>query len=603
MKGWYLPAFFYLSMNLDAWITIAVITTCFVSLVMTRWAADVVLMGGLTLLLVFGILTPEAALSGLANEGMVTVAVLFVVSAGLRETGAINWITDTLLGRPSSVGNAQLRIMAPVAAMSAFLNNTPVVAMLIPAVNDWARKYQISVSKLLMPLSYAAIVGGTCTLIGTSTNLIVNGLVIKESGGDGLSMFELAWVGVPCVVLVFFYVLIASKWLLPERKSAITQFSDVRQYTVEMLVEPGSGIDGKSIEDAGLRQLNGLYLVEIERRNNILPAVSPKERLEGNDRLVFAGVIDSVVDLQKIRGLKPASDQVFKINTPRPDRSFIEVVVSDTSPMLSKTVKDSQFRSHYNAVIIAVSRNGEQLRMKIGEVILQPGDTLLLEAPLAFIERHRNSRDFFLVSELQGSSPPRHDRAVLSLAILLVMVVLVSTGLVSMLKAAFVAAGLMMLSRCLTGSNARRSVDLQVLVVIAASFGLGQALYQTGGADYLAGLIVELTGDGDPLIALAAVYCATALLTAMITNNAAAVLMFPVVLSMATTLGVSYMPFVIVLMVAASTSFATPIGYQTNLMVFGPGGYHFADFIRMGLPLTILVGCISLLIVPMVWPF
>jgi len=590
-------------MNLDAWITIAVITSCFLSLILTRWAADVVLMGGLTLLLVLGILTPEAALSGLANEGMVTVAVLFVVSAGLKETGAINWITDTLLGRPSSTGNAQLRIMAPVAAMSAFLNNTPVVAMLIPAINDWARKYQLSVSKLLMPLSYAAIVGGTCTLIGTSTNLIVNGLVIKESGGEGLSMFELAWVGIPSVILVFFYVLIVSKWLLPERKSAVTQFSDVRQYTVEMLVEPGSSIDGKSIEDAGLRQLSGLYLTEIERRGNILPAVSPKERLEGNDRLVFAGVIDSVVDLQKIRGLKPASDQVFKINIPRPDRSFIEVVVSDTSPMLSKTIKEGRFRSLYNAVIIAVSRNGEQLRMKIGDVVLQPGDTLLLEAPLAFVEQHRNSRDFFLVSELQGSSPPRHDKAVLSLAILLVMVVLVSTGLASMLKAAFVAAGLMILSRCLTGSNARRAVDLQVLVVIAASFGLGQALYQTGGADYLAALIVDLAGDGNPFIALAAVYAATALLTAMITNNAAAVLMFPVVLAMASTLGVSYMPFVIVLMVAASTSFATPIGYQTNLMVFGPGGYHFSDFIRMGLPLTILVGIVSLLIVPLVWPF
>ncbi len=579
------------------------ITTCFLALILTRWAADVVLMGGLTLLLVFGILTPEAALSGLANEGMVTVAVLFVVSAGLRETGAINWISDTLLGRPSSVSNAQLRIMAPVAALSAFLNNTPVVAMLIPAINDWASKYQLSVSKLLMPLSYAAIVGGTCTLIGTSTNLIVNGLLINESGGEGLSMFELAWVGIPCVVLVFFYVLIASKWLLPERKSAITQFSDVRQYTVEMLVEAGSSVDGKSIEDAGLRQLSGLYLVEIERRGHILPAVSPKQRLEGNDRLVFAGVIDSVVDLQKIRGLKPATEQVFKINTPRPDRSFVEAVVSDTSPMLSKTVKEGQFRSLYNAAIIAVSRNGEQLRMKIGEVILQPGDTLLLEAPAAFINQHRNSRDFFLVSELQGSSPPRHDRALLSLSILLVMVLLVSTGIVSMLKAAFVAAGLMIISRCLTGSNARRAVDLQVLVVIAASFGLGQALHQTGGADYLAGLIVDLAGDGDPLIALAAVYCATALLTAMITNNAAAVLMFPVVLSMAMTMGVSYMPFVIVLMVAASTSFATPIGYQTNLMVFGPGGYHFSDFIRMGLPLTVLVGVVSLLIVPLIWPF
>lgn len=590
-------------MNVEAWITIGVITICFLTLVLTRWAADVVLMGGVTLLLVFGILSPEAALSGLANEGMVTVGVLFVVSAGLRETGAINWITDFLLGRPTSVASAQMRVMTPVAVMSAFLNNTPVVAMLIPAVSDWARKYQLSISKLLMPLSYAAIVGGTCTLIGTSTNLIINGLLIKESGTEGLTMFELAWIGVPCTVLAFIYVLTASKWLLPERKSAITQFSDVRQYTVEMMVESRSSIDGKSIEAAGLRQLSGLYLIEIERRGHILPAVSPKELLEGGDRLVFAGVVDSVVDLQKIRGLKPATDQVFKVNVPRPERSLIEAVISDTNPLLGKSVKEGKFRSHYNAAIIAVSRNGEQLRIKIGDIVLQPGDTLLLEAPGDFADHHRNSRDFFLVSQLLGSNPPRHDRALLSLSILVGMVLLVSFGVLSMLKAALLAAGLMIISRCLTGNIARRAVDWQVLIVIAASFGLGQALHQTGGADHLANKIIDIAGTGHPVIALAAVYFATALLTAMITNNAAAVLMFPVVLSMASSLGVSYMPFLIVLMVAASASFATPIGYQTNLMVFGPGGYHFSDYIRMGLPLTILVGCICLLIVPLIWPF
>ncbi len=590
-------------MNVEAWITIGVITLCFLSLVFSRWAADVVLMGGVTLLLVLGILSPEAALSGLANEGMVTVGVLFIVSAGLRETGAINWITDFLLGRPTSTSSAQMRVMAPVAAMSAFLNNTPVVAMLIPAVTDWARKYQLSISKLLMPLSYAAIVGGTCTLIGTSTNLIVNGLLIEESGTEGLAMFEMAWIGVPCTILTFIYVLFASKWLLPERKSAITQFSDVRQYTVEMMVEERSSLEGKSIEEAGLRQLSGLYLIEIDRRGHVIPAVSPRQVLESGDRLVFAGVVDSVVDLQKIRGLKPATNQVFKVNVPRPERNFIEAVISDSNPLVGKSVKEGKFRSRYNAAIIAVSRNGEQLRLKIGDIVLRPGDTLLLEAPSDFIDHHRNSRDFFLVSQLLGSRPPRHNRALISLSILAGMVILVSTGVLSMLKGALLASGLMIITRCLTGNIARRAVDWQVLIVIAASFGLGQALHQTGGADYLANQIVNIAGTGDPIIALSAVYFATALLTAMITNNAAAVLMFPVVLSMASSLGVSYMPFLIVLMIAASTSFATPIGYQTNLMVFGPGGYHFSDFIRMGLPLTVLVGGVCLLIVPLIWPF
>lgn len=300
-------------MSLEAWITVAVIGICFAILITTKLAADVVLVGGVTLLLLFGILSPEAALSGLSNEGMVTVGVLFIVSAALRETGAINWLSDLLLGQPSSKRSAQLRVMAPTAILSAFLNNTPVVAMLIPAVSDWARKHQISISKLLMPLSYAAIVGGTCTLIGTSTNLVVNGMLIESKPDSGLGMFDLAWIGVPAVLLVFAYVLLASHWLLPERKSAITQFSDERQYTVEMMVVPNSGIDGKSIEEAGLRQLGGLYLIEIERRGHIIPAVSPTTLLEGDDRLVFAGVVDSVVELQKMRGLKPAATQIFKL--------------------------------------------------------------------------------------------------------------------------------------------------------------------------------------------------------------------------------------------------------------------------------------------------
>ena len=241
-------------------------------------------MGGLTILLLFGVITPEQALSGLANEGMVTVAVLFIISAGLKETGAINWISDSLLGRPKNEADAQLRIMAPVAFLSAFLNNTPVVAIMIPVITDWARKYQLALSKLLIPLSYAAIIGGTCTLIGTSTNLIINGLIIKETNSTGLGLFELSWIGVPCAILTFIYVLVTGRWLLPKRKSAINQFIDVRQYTIEMIVEADSPLEGKTIEEAGLRQLEGLYLIEIERRNNILPAVSPYERLEGGDR-------------------------------------------------------------------------------------------------------------------------------------------------------------------------------------------------------------------------------------------------------------------------------------------------------------------------------
>lgn len=587
----------------EAWFTLAVVALCFLLLVFTAIAADIALMAGLTLLLVAGVLTPEQALSGLANEGMVTVGVLFIVSAALKETGAIHWIAQFLFGRPSSTGHAQLRVMAPVAVLSAFLNNTPVVAMMIPAIHDWAKKYRLSVSKLFIPLSYAAIIGGTCTLIGTSTNLVINGLVMSETEHkQGLGMFELAWIGVPCTLITFIYVLVSSRWLLPERKPVIDQAADAREYVVEMVVEASSPLVGKSIEEAGLRQLPGMYLIEIERGERVLVAVSPHERIEADDHLVFAGVVDSVIDLQKIRGLKPATNQLFKLNTPRVDRSLIEAVVSNSCPLVGKTIRDGRFRSVYSAAIIAVARNGEKIRKKIGDIVLQAGDTLLLETHSNFLLQHRNSRDFFLVSELSDAKPPRHERASLSIGILLVMVVFAASGVLSMLEASMLAAGALIMTRCIGGGVARRAVDWQVLIVIAAAFGLGQALYVTGAADSLAQGLLGFT-TGEPMMALALVYCVTTLLTAMITNNAAGVLMFPVALSISATLGVDFMPFVVVVMVAASASFATPIGYQTNLMVYGPGGYHFADFIKIGVPLTLLVGVVTVFLAPIVWPF
>ncbi len=585
----------------EAWFTLSVVALCFAALALSRVGPDLVLVAGLTLLLLAGVVTTEQALSGLANEGMVTVAVLFVVSAALKETGAIYWLTHALFGKPRSTAHAQLKVMAPVAALSAFLNNTPVVAMMIPAIHDWARKYQLSVSKLFIPLSYAAIVGGTCTLIGTSTNLVVNGLVMSETDRhEGLGMFELAWIGLPAVVVTLLYVLLASPRLLPERKPVIAPSADAREYVVEMEVEPDSPLIGKSIEQAGLRRLPGMYLIEIERGGEVLVAVSPHERLHANDRLVFAGVVDSVVDLRRIRGLKPATDQLFKLDSPRKERRLIEAVVSNTCPLVGKSIREGRFRSRYNAAVIAVARNGEKLRQKIGDIVLRPGDTLLMEAHANFVDQHRNSRDFFLVSELTDSAPPAHERAPLAIAILLGMVGLAASGVLSMLEAALLAAGLLIASRCIDGGGARRAIDWQVLIVIAAAYGIGQAMTATGAAAALAHALVGPVADS-PLAALAMVYLVTALMTALITNNAAAVLMFPVALSLAETLGVSFMPFVVTVMIAASASFATPIGYQTNLMVYGPGGYHFSDFIRLGVPLTLLVGLVTVAGAPLVW--
>lgn len=587
-------------MTWDAWFVFAVISMCFGLLATNRFSPDLILMGGVTLFLVSGIISPSQALAGLANEGMVTVAVLYVVVTGIRETGGINWIVQSVLGVPKSLANAQIKVMAPVAALSAFLNNTPVVAVFIPAVEDWAKRHQISVSKLMLPLSYAAIAGGTCTLIGTSTNLVINGMLVTETTNSDLGIFDLAWVGVPVTLVVFAYVLITQSWLLPERRPAVCKYSDVREYTVEMLVEPDSPLVGKTIEQAGLRQLPGLYLIEIERKGKILTAVPPNEILLGDDQLVFVGVVDSVIDLQRIAGLKPATNQVFKLDSHIDKRCLTEAVISNTSPLVGKTVREGRFRSIYNAAIIAVARNGEKISQKIGNIKLRAGDTLLLVSNPAFVEQQHNSRDFYLVSGLPDAQPIRHKLAPLALMILFGMVVTVAFGWLSMLKAAMLAAGLMIITRCTTGRIARRAVDWQVLIVIAASFGIASALQNSGAASAIAQWGISIA-QGNPMLALTFVFVLTALFSTIATNNAAAVIMFPIALSTSESLGVSFLPFAVVIMVAASASFATPIGYQTNLMVFGAGGYHFKDYFYFGAPLTVIVGIVTISIVPLVW--
>ncbi|MEA3277865.1 MAG: SLC13 family permease [Pseudomonadota bacterium] len=591
-----------INLGWEGWFSLAVVLFCFAMFASGRVAPDIVTSAGLTLLLVAGVVSPADALSGFSNEGMLTVAVLYVVVTGLTETGAIGWIVHSLLGRPGSPLRAQLRLMAPVAALSAFLNNTPVVAIFIPAVQDWAKRHRLELSRLMIPLSYASIAGGTCTLIGTSTNLVVNGLYRTSTDGPGFGMFDLAWVGLPVVGAVLLYMFTAGHWLLPRRASAAESYEDVRQYTAEMLVQPDSPLVGKSVEDAGLRQLPGLFLVEIDRRGQVIPAVSSYQVLEAGDRLVFAGILDSVVDLQCIRGLVPATNQVFKLGGRRQGRCFVEAVLSDSCPLVGKTVREGRFRTRYNAVIIAIARNGERIKRKIGDIELKTGDTLLLECRPSFVEQQRNSRNFLLVSQIGNSHPLNHDNALTAGAIVAAMVLTVSAGWLSMLEAALLAAGLLILTRCTDACTARRSPDWQVLIVIATSFGIGAALEETGAAALLASGLIGLAG-GDPWLTLALVFLAAALLTSLATNNVAAVLVFPIALQAAHAMQVSSAPFVVTLMVAASASFATPIGYQTNLMVFNAGGYRFSDFLRVGLPLTVVVGLVTVLIVPVVWSF
>jgi len=590
-------------MPLEAWITVAVLLLVFGLLAFTRIAPDLIFLGALTLLIACGILTPSQALAGASNPGVVTIGVLYVVAAGLQETGVMASAASKLLGRPKSVVTAQTRMMLPVLGMSALVNNTPIVAMWLPVLGDWAKKHRISVSKLMLPLSYAAILGGACTLIGTSTNLVVGGLLVEQAHiAQPLHLFEIGKVGLPCAIVGIIYVLLTSRFLLPDRKPIEGEFEDPKEYTIEMLVEPASPLIGQTIEQAGLRQLRAMYLMEINRDDEVLAAVDPKTRLQQNDRLVFVGIVESVVELQRIRGLAPATDQVFKLDAPRSRRMLIEAVVSNTCPLIGRTVRDGHFRTIYDAVIIAVSRNGERIRKKIGDITLQPGDTLLLETHQRFLDQQRNSRDFFLVSKIEGFRAPRHERANRAALIFLAMVLLAGTATLDLLTAAMLAAGGMIMLRCCSPAAARANVKWEVLLAIAASLGLAQAMINTGIAKTVAEGMLQITRD-TPIATLAGVYLLTMFCTELMTNAGAAVIMFPIGLKAAESLGVSVLPFAIAVMLAASFGFATPLGYQTNLMVYGPGGYKLQDFLKMGIPLNLLMATIAVPLIPVFWPF
>lgn len=589
-------------MTFEGWTVVAVIASCLTLLITTQISVDLILLAGLSFLLIFGIIAPEDALAGFSNEGMLTVAALYVVAAALKETGAIQYITQKIMGEAKTVRAAQARIMAPVMIMSAFLNNTPIVASFIPALEHWSKKTRVPVSKMLIPLSYAAILGGTCTLIGTSTNLILNGLLIEEGTVRSLGLFEPALVGIPCAIAGFFYLLVFGDKLLPSRGEAFENFKDPREYTIEMLVPVGSTLINKTVQTAGLRQLPGLFLVEIYREDQVIPAVSPNQKLRENDRLIFAGIVDSIVDLQNIDGLVPATNQVFKLDTPKQNRVLVEAVVSSSHPVKGRSIKEGNFRDRYNAVVLAVSRSGERVKEKIGDIVLKTGDTLLLEAHPGFLRQYRNSNHFYLISPIEGAVHTNFEKSGIALVILVGMIALAGTGILSMLQAAILACGLMIVTRSIRYSVSIESIDWRVLIAIAASLGIGSALKTTGVATLLASTMLE-AGSKDILLMLGLTYLITWGLTELITNNAAAVLVFPIALSLAESLGLNFIPFAIVIIMAASASFSTPVGYQTNLMVYGPGGYRYTDYLKIGLPLNLMVAIITLSLVPVFWEF
>lgn len=634
---------------LHPWFAVAVTVAVFAFLQFRRGAPiDLLFVAAVCLVTLTGIISPAQALAGFANPAVLTLASLLVIAAALRSAGVLDVIGGKLLGAVQTERGALYRLAATLIAASAFLLNTALVAMMAPVVVDWCRRRGVSPSRLMIPLSYFAILGGVCTLIGTSTTLVVNAKLSDEYASRQqaaedhaaahpsdeeqiahhqafaesvapMSLFEIGKVGLPCAIIGGVFLVLIGPKLLPNRTDLIEKLDEARrEYLVEMLVQNECPLIGKTVEDAGLRSLPGLFLIEIDREGDIITPVTPRDKIKAGDRLIFTGVVTTIVDLEKIPGLTPAADMTYEFHPrTRQKRRLTEVVLSRSSPIIGQTVREAGFRQRYNAAVVAVHRNGLRVTNKIGNIRLEPGDTLLLQTQTDFVASYRHSREFYLVSSVEGAEPRRHDRAWLAgllAAGLIVWLVAMSlfqfdpvwTGLPAI--AALTIAAAMIISGSLRIAEARQAIDLQTIVTVAAALGLGLALTESGAAGYLAGGLIESVGlvvDDvyKPYVLLIAVYLITMVFTELITNNAVAAMLFPLAVETAWKGGYDARPFIMAISLAASLSFVTPVGYQTNLMVMGPGGYRSSDFWKCGGPLAIVVAVTALTLIPLIWPF
>lgn len=575
-----------------------------VLLVWNKLPIWLVFIGTLTVAMTLQLASPAALLKGFSNTGVITVAALYPVAAGMYATGAISLLSERIIGLPGSLTVAQLRILGPVAIVSAFLYNTPLVAMMIPAIRDVTRRTGLSASKLFMGLSYVALLGGTITLIGTSVNLIVAGLVSDAVAKGELAaikpigLFDPAWVGLPATIAGVAYMILIGSRLLKDRTGSQAGVQK-RIFRSEFRIED-SKLKGKTLAQVGLANPAG-FTLESVARNGTTVNPAPSAVLNAGDLLTFSTPADALPGLWTTIGLVPA--YATKMATKRHEHQLVEVVLSAHSPAVGHRVGDLPLPdSPYQLMLVGVSRNGQAPREPLADLRLEVGDAGVVEVDDAFFYENRRELDFILTKRLEGFRVQRIDRATVAIVITVAMIFLAATGITSMLNAALLAAMAMLLSGCLTIDRLWQSVDWQTIVIMGAAVGLESAITGTGLAREAANLFAAI-GGGSPMIALAAVYVGTVLLTNIITNVAAAVLMFSVAVSLSTSLGVSFLPFAMVLMSGASHAFLNPAGFQTNLMVQKPGGYVFSDFSKVGIPLTLIVGLVVLLLAPLVYGF
>lgn len=604
----------------QAWFSFAVLGVMFAALVRAALPTQVVLLLALVTLLAFQVVTPKDALSGFAGNGVGTIAVLFVVVEGITRTSTLAPAVGVLLGKPRSLIVAQARVMGVAAAISAFLYDTPTILMLLPLVESWAGRAGVDPRLLLMPLNNAGLLGGAMTLLGTSANLVVVDLakaspsLVDDTGAPlKFRVFDVGKVGAPVAAAGLLYMLLASRFLLGRRGgqadsclnvggsgamsadeesgAAAAALGAVRAYTCALRVQPRAAIIGDTVVGAGLRRLRGLFLIEIEREDGeVLPAVDPETRLAAGDTLIFSGDVDTVRELYQLPGLEPATTHSRKIDTVHHRRRLVEVVISHHSTLVGRGVRELGFRSLFRAAIIAVHRRGEYVDGRTGDVVLAAGDCLLLETDAGFAERHRNDARFGAVLEVRRSQPVRRDvvHQLIAGVIVVAMVGVAASGLVPLFTAAAVAAVAMLATGCLSLENASTCFNLPVLITVAASVGLSTSLESTGAAAALAAAILDLFSRLGELGILYGIAASTVIVSSMVTNVAAVSLLFPIVQSLVAKGGVSAYAAVYVLMVGGSLSFATPIAYNTNVIVNERGDYRFGDWVKFGVPLQIV---------------
>lgn len=571
-------------------LTVVVIVAVMAALVLEKVEPDVGMVIATIALVLTGVLEPKEAFAGFANAALLTVAALLVVAAGVQRAGVLEWIGQKLTG-DGPIGERALlaRVLAPVAALSAFMNNTPLVAVLIPLTKQWSRQKGVPTSKMLLPINFAAMVGGTLTVIGTSTNMLATGL-LEERGARPLGFFELTPVGLAITVSgVAFMVLFAPR-LLPARQSIAAEVQDRKaEFIAEVRVQANYPHVGRTLEEAGLRHLTGLYLFQILRGEDALQLADADTRIAPGDRLFFTGLPATIVELLRTPGLENVATADLDIsNLVDGDIRLFEVTVSGRSPYIGQTVRDMGFRQRYDAAVLAIDRHGERVAQKLGDVVLRGGDTLLLIGHKEFEKTWANTAHFDAISSASDVDAGGGERPVLTLAILVAMLVSMASGLLTPLMASMCAALLMLVVGGLPVGDARRAIDVQVVIVLGASLAMGLAVEKSGLARYLAEHMMSGASFAGAVGVLAATCVVTIALSLVTSNQAAVALMMPVALSMPVTDVVDARALVIAVTVAASLSFATPMGYTTNIMVWGVGGYRFVDYVRLGVPLTVV---------------